>query len=106
MRGEECRTSPVMIIIVIVIIIMISSSSSSSRSRSRSRSSSSSSSSSSNIIIDIIIISGSSSIIVSLLHTRPYNLEGIKGSQGMGVESNHWFDRVLLSILYMFQPSC
>ena len=24
----------------------------------------------------------------------------------MGVVSNHWFDRVLLSVLYMLKPSC
>ena len=32
--------------------------------------------------------------------------EGLKGSQGMGVVSNDWPDRALLSILYMFKPSC
>ena len=34
------------------------------------------------------------------------DLEGTKGSQGMWVVSNVWFDRVLLSISYMFKPSC
>ena len=33
-------------------------------------------------------------------------LEGTKGSQGMGVVSSNWFDRVLLSILCMFRSSC
>ena len=33
-------------------------------------------------------------------------LEGTKGSQGMGVVSNSCLDRVLLSILYIFKPSC
>ena len=33
--------------------------------------------------------------------------EGSKGgSQGLGVVSNNWLDRVLLSILYMLKPSC
>ena len=31
-------------------------------------------------------------------------LEGAKGSRGMGVVSNNWSDRALLSILYMFKP--
>ena len=30
----------------------------------------------------------------------------LRGSQGMGVVSYSWFDRVLLPILYMFKPSC
>ena len=30
----------------------------------------------------------------------------LRGSQGMGVISSHWFDRVLFSVLYMFKPSC
>ena len=30
----------------------------------------------------------------------------LRGSQGMGVVSDNWFDCVLLSILYMFKPSC
>ena len=30
----------------------------------------------------------------------------LRGSQGMGVGSNNWFDRVLLSIIDMFKPSC
>ena len=34
------------------------------------------------------------------------HLEGARGSQGMGIVSNNWFDRGLLSILYMFKPSC
>ena len=34
------------------------------------------------------------------------NLEGTKWSQGMGVVSNNWFDCGLLSILYIFKPSC
>ena len=29
-----------------------------------------------------------------------------RGSQGMGVVSNNCFDRVLLSILHIFKPSC
>ena len=29
-----------------------------------------------------------------------------RGSQGMGVVSNNWFDRAVLSIIHMFQPSC
>ena len=32
-------------------------------------------------------------------------LEGTKGSQGMGVAGNSWFDHVLLEVLYMFKPS-
>ena len=40
--------------------------------------------------------------------TRSYYVHGttfkrqLRGSQGMGVVSNNWLDRVLLSILYMF----
>ena len=30
----------------------------------------------------------------------------LRGSRGMGVVSNNWLDCVLLSILYMFKPSC
>ena len=30
----------------------------------------------------------------------------LRGSQGMGVVSNNWLDCVLLSIVYMFKPSC
>ena len=30
----------------------------------------------------------------------------LRGSRGMGVVSNNWFDRVLLSILCIFEPSC
>ena len=30
----------------------------------------------------------------------------VRGSQGTGVVSNNWLDRVLLSILYTFEPSC
>ena len=30
----------------------------------------------------------------------------LRGSQGMGVVGNSWFDRALLSIAYMFRPSC
>ena len=30
----------------------------------------------------------------------------LKGSQGPGVVSNHWLDRVLLLILCMFKPPC
>ena len=30
----------------------------------------------------------------------------LRGSQGIGVVSNNWFDRVLLSIRYMCKPSC
>ena len=42
---------------------------------------------------------------------RHYNcnhiVEGkLRGSQGMGVVSNSCFDSVLLSIRYMFKPSC
>ena len=33
-------------------------------------------------------------------------LEGTRGSQGMGVVSSSWFDIVLVSIVYMFKPSC
>ena len=31
---------------------------------------------------------------------------GVRGSPGMGVVSDSWFDRVSLSIIYMFRPSC
>ena len=35
-----------------------------------------------------------------------HSFEGeLRGSQGTGVVSDNWFDRVLLSILYMFKPS-
>ena len=30
----------------------------------------------------------------------------LRGSRGMGVVSNSWSDRVSLSIIYMFKPSC
>ena len=30
----------------------------------------------------------------------------LRVSQGVGVASDDWFDRVLLSILHMFKPSC
>ena len=30
----------------------------------------------------------------------------LRGSQGMGVVSSNWLDRVLLSTLSMFKPSC
>ena len=30
----------------------------------------------------------------------------LRGPQGLGVVSNSWFDRVCLSMLYMFEPSC
>ena len=30
----------------------------------------------------------------------------LRGSQGVGVASHKWFDRALLSFLYMFKPSC
>ena len=30
----------------------------------------------------------------------------LRGSQAMGVVSNSWFDRALLSVLCMFRPSC
>ena len=30
----------------------------------------------------------------------------LRGSQGMGVVSNSWFVRVLLSSLHMLKPSC
>ena len=30
----------------------------------------------------------------------------LRGSQGMGVVSNSWFDRALLSVLYMSEPLC
>ena len=33
----------------------------------------------------------------------PYVSYELRGSQGMGVASNSWFDRVLLSVLYMIQ---
>ena len=30
----------------------------------------------------------------------------LRGSRGVGVVSNNWFNRVLLPILYIFEPSC
>ena len=45
------------------------------------------------IIIIIIIITIMITIIMKL-----------RGSQGTGVVRNSWFDRVLLSALYMFKP--
>ena len=33
------------------------------------------------------------------------DLEGTKGASKEGVVSSNWFDRVFLSILYMFKPS-
>ena len=33
-------------------------------------------------------------------------LERTKGAQGMGIVSNNWFDRDLLSVLCMFKPWC
>ena len=36
----------------------------------------------------------------------PSNRPFCKGSQGMGVASSNRFDCVLLSIPYMFKPSC
>ena len=38
--------------------------------------------------------------------TPRISLEGTKGSQGMGVVSSNWFDHILLSIIFMFKPSC
>ena len=35
-----------------------------------------------------------------------YIQRGLRGSQGMGVVSNNWFDGVLLSTLHVFKPSC
>ena len=44
-------------------------------------------------------------IIITTIITR--DLEGPNGgSQGMGVVSDNRFDRVSLSILYVFKPSC
>ena len=37
---------------------------------------------------------------------RVKDLEGTKGVPRKGDRSNSWFDCVLLSILYMFEPSC
>ena len=39
------------------------------------------------------------------LKTSTFQRE-LRGSQGVGVVSNSWFDRALLSVLYMFKPSC
>ena len=33
-------------------------------------------------------------------------LKGTRGSQGMGVLSDSWFDAALLSVRHMFEPSC
>ena len=41
----------------------------------------------------------------SALCVAPSFWRELRGSQGMGVVSNSWFDYVLLSILYMFKPS-
>ena len=41
----------------------------------------------------------------SLLQLLPLPWRELRGSRGLGVVSNNWFDGVLLSILYMFQPS-
>ena len=30
----------------------------------------------------------------------------LRGAQRMGVGSNNWFERALLSTLYMLKPSC
>ena len=35
---------------------------------------------------------------------RPPAKREVRGSRGMGFDD--WFDRVLLSILHMFEPSC
>ena len=37
---------------------------------------------------------------------RPNLHRELRGSQGMGVVRNSWFDCVLLSIIYMCKPSC
>ena len=38
-------------------------------------------------------------------HSTQRSGGNLRGSQGMGVVSDDWLDRVLLSILYMFKPS-
>ena len=47
-------------------------------------------------------------VLQASMRPKPHRarVEGARGSQGMGVVSNNWFDRVLLPILHMFKPSC
>ena len=55
------------------------------------------------VIVMIIILAMVIAIINILIANRSREL---RGSQGMGVISNNWFDGVVLPILYMLKPSC
>ena len=43
---------------------------------------------------------------LALVFLPPTIERELRGSQGMGVVLNNWFDHVFLSILYRFKPSC